>query len=185
MSIYYPGTELCGSATVSYTMNCCPTKELARVRHIAWISDLVPTGFDPTSESEWSTHIDAGEIFVVSDTRGETDGGTWTESDGFGDTVTELEGFTEVITYTDRNYNSNTANYNAVAASKNYRVAFFSETLGWMSDKPATFKPGRPISADAKQAVYGVIQVSYTQKLAPVPFIYPQSIFKCFQVVEV
>lgn len=182
MSIYYPGTELCGSATVGYTMNCCPTKELARVRHIAWISDAVPLSFDPTDEAEWNQYIESGDIFVIADTRGSTDGGTWTESDGFGDTVTELEGFTEVVSYTDRNYISNTANYNAVAASKNYRVAFFTETKGWISDKPATFKPKRPINGDAKQAVYGEVEVSYTQKLQPIPFTYPQSIFKCFVV---
>lgn len=183
MSIYYPGAEACASATPSYTMNCCPSKELARVRHIAWISDVVPLSFDPTDANDWTTYIESGDIFVVADTRGETDGGTWAESDGFGDTVTELEGWTEVITYTDRNYLDNASNYNAIAASKNYRVAFFTETRGFISDKPATYKPGRPINGDAKQAVYGVIQVSYTQKLAPIPFIYPQTIFKCFQVI--
>lgn len=183
MSIYYPGAEACANATPSYTMNCCPTKELGRVRHIAWISNVVPTSFDPTDAGEWNTWIEAGEIFVIADTRGSTDGGSWSESDGFGDTVTELEGFTEVVSYTDRNFNDNQANYNAIAASKSYRVAFFTETKGWISDNPATYKPKRPINADAKQAVYGEIEVSYTQKLMPIPFTYPQSIMRCFQVI--
>lgn len=182
MSIYYP--QGCAESQAGYNVNCCPTKEGARVRHTAWIKETVPDSFDPTSEDEWNQYIESGEIIVVANTRGSSDGGSWAESDGFGDTVTELEGFTEVVTYTDRNFLANTANYNAIARSKNYRFAFFSETRGWISDNPASYKPKRPINADAKQSIYGEIEVSFTQNAMPEPFIYPQSIFQCFQVIN-
>lgn len=182
MSIYYPSG--CATNETGYTMSCCPVKELARIRHVAWIKNTVPAGFDPTDEAEWNQYIETGEIIVVANTRGSSDGGSWTESDGFGDTATELESVTEIITYTDQNFLPNTANYNALAGSKNWRFAYFTATYGYMSTNAATFKPKRPINADAKQAVYGEIEVTITQPGLPVPFIYPQSIFACFQVVN-
>lgn len=181
MSIYYPSG--CAQTEAAYNQNCCPTKEGARVRHVAWIKDTVPADFDPTDADQWNQYIESGQIIVVPNTRGSSDGGSWAESDGFGDTVTELEGYTEVVTYTDRLFNPNTGNYNAIARSKNYRFAFMTATLGWISDKPATYKPKRPINADAKQSVYGDVEVSFTQEEMPEPFTYPQSIFQCFQVI--
>lgn len=174
----------CAQTSPGYNVNCCPIKEGARVRHVAWIKDTLPSDFDPTDEDAWTAQILAGNVIVISNTRGSTDGGTWSESDGFGDTVTEIEQFTEVVTYTDRNFLGNEANYNALARSKNQRVAFFSANRGWISDTPATWKPKRPINGDAKQSIYGEIEVTYTQDNMPESFIYPQSIFQCFNITD-
>ena len=182
MSIHYPSG--CSQTQAGYNANCCPTKEGARIRHIAWIKDTVPDSFNPTDSAEWNQYIESGEIIIVANTRGSSDGGSWAESDGFGDTVTELEGYTEVVTYTDRLFLSNVANYNAITASKNYRLGFFTATKGYISDNPATFKPKRPINADAKQSVYGEIEASFTQNDMPEPFTYPQDIFQCFNVIN-
>jgi hypothetical protein len=181
MSIYYPNG--CATSDAGYTASCCPTKELARVRHVAWIKSSVPAGVDWTVAANWTTYIESGEVIIIANTRGSADGGTWAESEGFGDTATELESVTEVVTYTDQNYLLNAANYNAIAAAKNYRFAFFTATKGYMSTNAATFKPKRPINSDAKQAVYGEIEVSFTQPGLALPFLYPQSIFACFQVI--
>lgn len=183
MSIYYPGSD-CGAQIAGYSSSCCPVKEGARVRHV-WFQKSSFAFTDPTDANEWTTAINALNVIIIPNVRGSSDGGSWTTSEGFGDTVEEPESYEETVTYTDPNYLNNVDNYNALARSKSYLFGFCTQTLGYLSSQAATFKPKRPISTSVKESVYGEVEVKFVQTVQPIPFVYPQSIFDCFQVISV
>lgn len=178
-TIYYPGG--CPTESAGYTNNCCPDKELARIRHVCYIAPTF-SFVNPLDPAEWTAAILSGDIIPVLNVRGSSDGGTWTEEDGFGNKPTSITAFEEVVTYTDQNYKDNVANYNALVRG-DYKFAYLTETLCWMYDESAAVKPTKPVTEDIKSAVYGVIEVKMVQDEMPVPFVYPSEIFEeCFEV---
>lgn len=182
MSIYYPGLGACGLNNANYQSNCCPTKEGARIRHV-WLQRNTFDFVDPTDENEWTTAIENGVVVIIPNVRGSSDGGVWTTSEGYGDVVEEPESYEETVNWNDQNYLANVANYNIAARAKNYRIGFCTQTRAFLSDSAAAYKPKRPIVSDIKQSVTGEIEAKFVQTTQPIPFIYPQSIFNCFQVI--
>ncbi len=180
MSIYYPAG--CDEAIANYTADCCPTKEGARIRHV-WFQKTTYTFVDPTSQAEWETAVANGDVVIIPNVRGQFDGGTATKSEGFGDVVEEFESFEGLATFTDPNYLANVTNYNALMKSKTYKFGFCTETYGFVTDVAASFTPKMPVQSDIKQSVYGDIEVKFVQSDLLVPFVYPQDIFTCFQVI--
>jgi hypothetical protein len=182
LNIYYPGE--CPTSTGGYTNYCCTVKELGRISSVFLFTDAFAGFSDPTASAEWTTGILAGTIIAILDVRGSSDGGVWTEEDGFGRKPVSVTAFEETITFTDQNYIQNVANWNALAKGT-YKMAYMTETKCFMFDQSASIKPTKPVSEDPKSAVYGVIEMKVVQSEMPVPFTYPQSIVRCFAVEEV
>jgi hypothetical protein len=181
-TIYYPGG--CPVTDGGYLNDCCPGKELARIRHV-WYQKPAFNFSNILDPGEWTSAILNGDVIVVLNVRGSSDGGTWTEEDGFGNKPTTITAFEEIITYTDQNFLfGNVANYNAFVRG-DWKIGYCTETMGFLFDESASIKPTKPVSEDIKAAVYGVIEVKIVQDEMPIPFVYPEEIFEeCFQVVE-
>jgi len=180
MSIYYPSD--CTISNANYLANCCPTKEGARIRHL-FLQKTTYAFVDIEDATEWETAIAAGNILIIPNVRGSSDGGNWTTTEGYGDTAEETESFEETITFNDKNFLNNVANYNTLARGSGYYLGFVTATRGYVSSNAATFKPKRPISSDAKQSVTGEIEGKFVQSEMPIPFTYPQAIFDCFRII--
>ncbi len=181
LQLYYPAG--CPSSIGGYTNICCPAKELGRISMVALFTDAFIGFTAPTLLAEWTAGILAGTIILIQEVRGSSDGGSWTEEEGWGRKATSITAVEETITFTDQNYIANASNWNAIVRGT-YTMAFFTETLCWMFDQPVATKATRPISEDPKSGVYGVIEMKVVQSAMPIPFVYPQELVRCFGVQE-
>lgn len=174
---YYPAG--CDSA-LHHNCDPCEADELGRIRGVAYIKkDYVFA--DPTSPAEWTAAITAGSIIIIPKTNGSYDGGTPKEGPGYGDSPSVYIGSDFVLKYKDPNYKSNCAFYNGLKRSRNYKVAFLTETLIHISAKACVVLPKHPVADALDSKVEWDVEVKWTDKDFPCPVAIPTGIFdNCF-----
>lgn len=179
-SILYYGAQ-CGVLASNHQCDPCAALEAARVRSVA----LVATSWvfnDPTSPTEWQNGIDAGQIIIIPETSGDFDGGTAKTITGFGDTPEQNLTYSFKLTYRDPNYSANSPFYDSLKFSRYWRVAFRTDTLLHIADKPAVFKPKAPVADDLQGIVIWEVECDWISKFLPPPTAIPAGIFDCFTV---
>ena|SRR3990167_479685 len=179
MPLYYPG---CDVTIVKPLCSDCPDKELGDVRGLA----LIAEGFvftDPTAAAEWNTGIAASDIYVFPYTRGGLED-TEHEVAGYGDTNTEVDGYDYVLTAFEPNYVNDWAFWDSIRASKNYRVAYRSESRLHIADNNCSIIVKQPIAADEKrQAIVWNVIFKWTQEGKHRPYAQPTGIFdRCLDI---
>ena len=133
MAIYYVG---CPSAQSDPSCSDCPTKELGDIRSFFFVkNDFVFT--DMGSTAEWTTGINAKDIFVIPYARGSKEDNENIQP-GFGDSVETLDGYEFVLNLFDPNYADNCNFYNDIKRSKEWKVGYRTETQVHLSDDIAT-----------------------------------------------
>lgn len=180
--VYYPSG--CDTEVGEYFCSDCPTLEGGRVRGIAYIKNsFVFT--DPTDPTEWQTGIQNKDIIIIPSVRGNFDGGSEVEGAGYGDQQTNLLGYNFVLNYFDPNYKENATFYNALKRSRNYYMAYRTETQVHFTDRTVSVVPKNPVAEDTTSVVEWNVAVKWANEDLPTPYDTPEGIFTCFDYTGV
>lgn len=178
MEIYYP-TD-CLEEDVDHFCEDCPPSEGARIRSVFFVKKSY-TFIDPTSTAEWQQAIEDGNVVVIAETNGSYDGGTPNYGAGFGDVVQTYIGSSYKATYREQDLKGNYDFYQAKKRSSSWNWGFRTETLVWITDKPATVVGKTPVVDDIKGNVVWEVEVTWDSQNDPEPFTMPEGIFDgCF-----
>lgn len=172
MSVYYPG---CTTTQADPICTDCPTKELGDVRSVFFVRNTF-TFTDITDTAEWTTGLNAKDIFVLPFTRG-TFESTPNLQEGFGDVVETLDGYDHDLNYFEPNYKANCNFYNDIKRSKEWKVGYRTETQVHLSDVVATIIPKAPIVEGKTTSVIWSVQVKFSQEDIPCPSDQPTGVF--------
>ena len=177
MSIYYPAP--CSEAEIIYDCDPCNPDEEGRIRHVAFIKK----GFafvDESDRQEWIDGIDAGDIQMIPNIRGEYDGGEDITAPGYGDVEERITGRKHTVKLFDNKVVQNCAFWNKMRTSKNWRLAFFTDTNVRITDKIVSVKPKTQIKAETTSVVENEITITFSQLNDPCPKARPDDIYDCF-----
>lgn len=176
-SVYYPSG--CDQEVGEHFCSDCPTPEHGRVRSVAFIK----SGFefiDPTDPTEWTTGIGNKDIIIIPATNGSFDGGSEVEGPGYGDQQSKLVGYNFQLTYNDPDYKTNASFYNAIKNSRNYRLAYRTETQVHITENTVSVIPKNPVAEDLTSEVVWNVLVKWSEGDLPEPFDMPEGVFSCF-----
>jgi hypothetical protein len=178
MSVYYPSG--CDADIAAHNCGSCSV-ELARVRSVAFInkSYYATLIVDPENAALWAAGFAAGDIFIYPETQGEFDGGAPNIGQGYGDTEETLNSYTFNLKAKDPNYVGNRNHWNSIKGSRNFHVAFRSETVLRISDVPVTVVPTNPIANDLKAEVVWDFSAKWTSGDFPTEYTTPEGVFEC------
>lgn len=178
--IYYPSG--CDAEIPDHVCTNCDDIEHGRVRSIAFIKKSFKFT-DPTNPVEWTNGITSKNIIVIPDVNGTFDGGAEQEADGYGDQQTKLVGYIFTLNFKDPNYKQNAAFYNAIKNSRNYTLAYRTETQVHFSEKPVEIIPKNPVTAATTDEVVWDVTAKWSNGDVPEPFDAPLGTFQCFDYV--
>ena len=175
--IYYPTG--CDSDIPNHICTNCDDIEHGRIRSIAFISDDWSFN-DITNPVEWTNGITQKKIIVIPDVNGTFDGGAEVEADGYGDQQTKLVGYNFTLDFKDPNYKDNGAFYQAIKNSRNYQIAFRTETQIHVSGVTVEIIPKNPVTANTTDEVVWDVTAKWSAGDLPLPFDAPLGTFNCF-----
>lgn len=164
LTIYYPSD--CEDSVPSYICDPCPVTEKGGVSAFAFIKGDY-TFTDPTDFAEWETAIENGDVILIPNTRGSYDGGAAKYGAGFGRVKERLLGYDYVLNFMDENLKANSAFYDAIDQSNNWKGAFFTETLVWMIDQRLTVSVKDAVEEDIETDVIWNVEVKWFYKNKP------------------
>ena len=155
--------------------------ELARVRsvaliHTSFISQLLS---DPEDSSIWLAGITAGMIVVLPQTQGEYNGGDAILGRGFGYSEETLIAYNFAVNYKDPDYVGNLPHYNSITGSRNFYIAFCSETIMRISQRPGTLVASNPVANSLKDEVNFMLTYKWTYEKMPLEYTIPDGVFVC------
>jgi hypothetical protein len=171
---YYPSN--CPSLPEP-TCGACPIMELGRVRAV-WIQNQSYVWSDIYNPAEWASAIASGNVFLFPYVNGSKDSSDNT-ADGYGNTPTVTCSKTIKLTVHDPMVQQNIPFWNALQNNNQWLVGYKTETLGYISNVPATFSNTSPIAADVTKSYDIMITITFVQNNEPVPFVPPTSVFAC------
>lgn len=175
--IYYPLG--CDSEIPDHLCSNCDDIEHGRVRSVAFIKSNFHFN-DPTSPAEWSAGITSKNIIIIPQVNGTFDGGAEQEGDGYGDQQTKLNGFIYTLNFKDPNYKENGDFYDAIKNSRNYTIAWRSETQVHFSGTTVSLIPKNPITAGTTDEVTWDVTAKWSSGNIPKPYDAPLGTFQCF-----
>ncbi len=155
--------------------------ELARVRYVALIHQSVYADImsDPENPIIWQAAATSGMVIILPQTQGEYNGGEPIYSRGFGYSEQTLLAYNFSVSYKDPDYIGNLAHYNSIAGSRNFYIAFCSETVMRISQRPGTLVVSNPITNSLKDEVNFLINYKWTHNLMPLEYSIPDGVFVC------
>ena len=182
--------KVCGTGEIpSHFCNPCLEVEQGGLRGGAFIlSSYIPraSGDSISNEVEdfswWETGINEGKIHVIPKTRGTFDGGSPTESPGYGDLSTIVTGKTFSVVMNDPDHRDNEEFYAAIAnAPGSYNFAWRTGTELRISDTGVNIDPTDPIEEDPNSQVVWTVNITWNQKRKTVQiFNLDNKVFSCF-----
>lgn len=175
--IYYPGG--CDAEIPDHLCANCDDIEHGRIRSIAFIKKSFHF-HDITNPVEWTAAINAKNVIIIPDVNGTFDGGAEQEADGYGDQQTKLVGYNFTLNFKDPNYKQNAAFYNAIKNSRNYTIAYRTETQIHPSLVAVEIIPKNPVTANTTDEVVWDVTVKWSTGDVPEPFDAPLGTFQCF-----
>ena len=180
---YYPYT----CDTVPAHIACSCEVELGRVRSAALIHTSFYSQFmtAPEDEATWAAGIEAGFIVVVPESIGTFNGGEPIYGRGFGFTEETLTAQKFEVAYVDPDYLGNLDFYNSINGSRNWHIAFCSETILRISDKTCSIFASDKIENDLKKEVVWNVTAKWTWNKTPQHYTIPDNIFTCSPAVSV
>lgn len=162
MAIYYPGCQL---TIPDPSCSDCPAKELGRVRHLA-LQLASYTWTDITNPAEWTTAINARNVFIFPRVKG-----TFTmspnTSDSYGDIDTQLDTYTNTLELMDPNFRANQPFWNAIKNSYQYVPIWGTQNLLYQSAVPANIVPTFKVDDNDKSIVVWGIHMTMVQADLP------------------
>jgi hypothetical protein len=180
MSIYYPSG--CDDDLLEHNCDPCPAGEHGRVRGVAFVKKTFDFT-DITDPTEWEAGIAAGDIVIIPETNGTYDGGTPQFGPGYGDTPERYLGSEFKVNYRDPNYIGNCDFYNKIRKSRNWKIAYLSETQIRLSTGTATVFGKDAIADDLNSEIVWEVEAKFKQTDTSCPSDIPDGIFRCFDVI--
>lgn len=182
LSIYYGAN--CQDEVPSYQCNACPEREKGGITTVAFIKKDFAF-VDPTDPQEWIDGIEAGSIMVIAKTRGSYDGGSAKYGEGYGRIKQRLLGYDYKLNFQDEDFKANKAFYDAIDDSNNWKLAFFTETLVWLTDTPVTVGVKDAVDTDIEKDVIWDCEVTWFYKNKPRKYDAPAGIAEsCIGLAE-
>jgi hypothetical protein len=183
MSIYYPGAA-CESDIPQHICNPCTEFEKGRVRSIAFIhkdyvSNIVA---NPTDTAVWQTGITSGQVRIIPDVSGTSNGGEKVAGAGYGDQKEKVTGRNYTVNFKDPNYVGNCSFYTELELSRAWHLAYKTETLLHVSDKVVSTFANNPTTENLEDDVVWNVESIWFQKVPVCPLDAPDNIFDCFQL---
>jgi hypothetical protein len=169
--------------SVPYACDPCPAIEHGRVRAVA----LLKKGYhftDPTSTTEWQTGIANGDILLIPYTQGNYDGGTAKKVEGYGDVKEKVIGYDYKLMWKDENFINNKAFYDALDDSSSFALAFFTETLVWLTNASVIVDVNDKVDSDPESQVVWEGNVSWFHRNKPSKYTKPANVIDCFTLVD-
>jgi hypothetical protein len=159
----------------------CTAMELARVRSVALIHKTFYNQLmsDPEDSSIWLAGITAGLIIVLPQTQGDYNGGDAINGRGFGYSEETLTAYGFVVNYKDPDYVGNLPHYNSITGSRNFYIAFCSETVMRISQRPGNLVATNPIANSLKDEVNYMVTYKWTHNKMPLEYNIPDNVFVC------
>lgn len=158
---------------------CLTEMEHGRIRSVAYVHssivDLIKAS--PTNKQAWDAQIAQGKIYIIPEVIGSYDGGAAVEAPGYGDEATRTTGYNFSANFRDPNYKGNCGFYNTIKKSKNWHLAFRTENLTRITDKPVSIQPKDPITEDLTAEVVWDVTNKWTQTDHSCPFTTPEGVF--------
>jgi hypothetical protein len=134
---------------------------------------------DPEDSSIWLAGITAGMIVVLPQTQGEYNGGDAILGRGFGYSEETLIAYNFAVNYKDPDYVGNLPHYNSITGSRNFYIAFCSETIMRISQRPGTLVASNPIANSLKDEVNFMLTYKWTYEKMPLEYTIPDGVFVC------
>lgn len=182
LSIYYPSG--CQDNVPLYQCNACPDREKAGVTTVAFIKKNF-SFVNPSDASEWTAGILSGDIMLIAKTRGSYDGGSAKYGDGFGRIKQRLLGYDYKLQFMDEDFKANTAFYDAIDDSNNWKLAFFTESLVWLVETAVTTSVKDTVDVDIEKDIVWDCEITWFYKNKPRKFTAPANIEEsCFGLAE-
>lgn len=178
-AVYYPAG--CDTEVPEHYCSDCDVLEHARVRSVAFIKKSAAFT-DPSDPTEWTTGITNGDIIIIPEVLGSFNGGDPVTGTGYGDQQERLTGYNFELLFKDPNYANNAAFYNAIKKSRNYLVAYRTETQIHVSENTVQVIPKNPVTENLTDEVVWDVAVRFSQGDLPEPVDTPEGVFdQCFQ----
>jgi hypothetical protein len=179
---YYPNCENIEAYSCG---NCTP--ELGRIRSVALIhksyfSTLIA---DPESYQLWYDGRVNGKIFVYPKVQGEYDGGSPQMGTGWATSPETLLAYFFTAKIKEPNYLSNVLHWNSIKGSKNYYVAFCSESIMQIPMKVCNIIPRNSVANDLKTEVVWEVDLKWTDFNLPMQYTIPSNVFDCDIIVPI
>lgn len=177
MAGYY---NTCDDVLTTYFCDPCATKEFARISNVAFIKNSYydTLAAAPTDGSLWTDGINLDfDIILIPDVHGELPAASEIVGTGYGRAVEELISFDRSVTFFDRRYAENCDFYNLIQELNTYHLAYFTETLGHITEIPVTIIPKVVAPDDIGAYVEYQVLVKWRKKTNPCPFVTPAGLF--------
>lgn len=158
----------CSSVIPFYECAPCDPREFARVRQVALI-DSAYTFTDKEDDTEWETAVQAKEIILFHETRGEVTEPSPLEVQGYGDVKTELASFDQSIVFYVPYYVQNCDLFNALNKAKNYKAMYKTQTKGHFTDVAVAITAVPVIPDDTGTPVEWKVTLKWTSLIIPCP----------------
>lgn len=173
LAIYY--ADNCEGGVTPYQCSPCPVREKAGVTSVAFIKSTYAF-VDPTDAAEWIDGIESGDILLIPRTRGDYDGGTPKYGDGYGRIKQRLLGYDYKLNFNDEDFIANQEFYDTIDDSNNWKMAWFTETLVWLTDAQVTVAIKDTVDIDIEKDVVWMGEVQWFYKNKPLKYTAPVGI---------
>lgn len=179
----YPG-ELCDNEVPQHVCDPCAETEKGRLRAVAYINKSVVATIQaaPSDTAAWQAGIQAGTIRVIPEVLGSWNGGDPVTGTGYGDSKDKTTGRNCEANFKDPNYADNCSFYSELEKSRNWHLAFKSETMIHISAKPVTVFAKNPLTENLDDDVVWDVRNTWFQKAPVCPETAPDGIFDCFSL---
>lgn len=173
---YYPSN--CNPIPTHQSCTC--DAEMARVRGVALIhkSFYNQVAIDPENPIVWEAGVNLGMIILLPETNGEYTNDA-INGRGYGYSEETFVAYAHTVVYQDPDFYGNVGHYNAINGSRNYYLAFVSETVLYLAQRPCNLLVQMPIKNAIKEDILYTVTAKWTHDLLPLQYLKPDNIFVC------
>lgn len=171
-------------AKLIHQCNSCQDTEMGRIRTLFLIKPGTQITI-PLELEEITSAIEAGNIIVIPNVKGSSDGGSAITADGYGDKTERLLGYDYTLTVSDPAYKENSDFYQS-AEKETWNAAYCTETLLHYTDQEVSLKATEAIEEGTDSEVVWGLELKFRTKDKPIktPKAPIVSLLRCFEVTE-
>ncbi len=174
----------CDSTGKSLIHQCsaCQEVEMGRIRTLMLIEPGTKITI-PLELESFTKLVEAGNIIVIPNVRGSSDGGSAITSDGYGDKSERLLGYDYTLTVNDAAYAANSEFYEA-AEKKTWNLGYCTDTLFHYTDQEVSLKATEPVEEGTDSEVTWNVELKFRTKNKPTKTSKAPiaSLLRCFEV---
>lgn len=174
---------------LGYVKQCCPETEKGGIRHFILVNknyqNTLLSALDAAGTDKEKQHAAfmaaklAGKMVVVPNVVGEYDGGSPTESQGYGGAQTRITGKEHTATIDDVNVVNNREFADALAKTQNWILWFVTGSLIWNTHEPCGGVANMPVGREYTSEVMYQYVFKWSSITNPQHYWAPDALFDC------